>query len=98
MRYPQKPGTAIEGHRGYAGPSPERFWGLSLPEYREKADIWRLNPRGELMPWFIIENRLGVANVRDILPQLPVPPAYITAAAGGEGFAEMAQRLVEARG
>jgi len=41
---------------------------------------------------------VGVANVRDILPQLPVPPAYITAAAGGEGFAEMAQRLVEARG
>lgn len=41
---------------------------------------------------------VGVANVREILPQLPVPPAYITAAAGGEGFAEMAQRLVEARG
>ena len=70
MRYPQKPGTAIEGHRGYAGPSPERFWGLSLPEYRERADIWRLNPKGELTPWFIIENRLGVANVREIARQL----------------------------
>ncbi|MFS8929816.1 Putative archaeal SPP-like hydrolase family protein [Cupriavidus taiwanensis] len=41
---------------------------------------------------------VGVANVRDILPQLPVPPAYITTAAGGEGFAEMARRLIEARG
>lgn len=40
---------------------------------------------------------VGVANVRDILPQLPVPPAYITAEAGGEGFAEMARRVVAAR-
>jgi len=40
---------------------------------------------------------VGVANVRDILPQLPVPPAYITEAFGGEGFAEMARLLLAAR-
>jgi 4-hydroxy-2-oxoheptanedioate aldolase len=66
MRYPQKPGAAIEGLRGFAGPSPERFWGLSLPEYMERAGIWRLDPKGEVTPWFIIENRTGVANVREI--------------------------------
>ena len=70
MRYPQKPGAAIEGLRGFAGPAPERFWGLSLPEYMERAGIWRLDPKGELTPWFIIENRAGVANVREIARQL----------------------------
>jgi len=37
---------------------------------------------------------VGVANVREILDQLPVAPAYVTEAAGGEGFAEMAERLL----
>ncbi|RZT41869.1 HAD-IIB family hydrolase [Cupriavidus agavae] len=41
---------------------------------------------------------VGVANVRDILDKLPMKPAYITDAAGGEGFAEMAERLLRARG
>src|SRR5262249_20991955 len=40
MRYPQKPGAVIDGIRGYAGPAPERFWGLSLNEYLERAGIW----------------------------------------------------------
>jgi len=37
---------------------------------------------------------VGVANVRDILDKLPVKPAYITDGAGGEGFAEMAERVL----
>ncbi|MNS78858.1 phosphoglycolate phosphatase [compost metagenome] len=41
---------------------------------------------------------VGVANVREILDQLPVAPAYVTEAAGGEGFAEMAERLLAVRG
>lgn len=41
---------------------------------------------------------VGVANVRDMLPQLPVAPAYVTRAAGGEGFAEMAELVLAARG
>lgn len=40
---------------------------------------------------------VGVANVREILPLLPSPPAYVTEAACGEGFAEMADRLLAAR-
>ncbi len=40
---------------------------------------------------------VGVANIRDILPQLPARPAYITEAACGEGFAEMAALLLAAR-
>jgi len=40
---------------------------------------------------------VGVANVREIVAQLPVPPAYVTEASGGEGFAEMARLLLAAR-
>jgi len=70
MRYAQKPGTPIEGLRGFAGPAPERFWGLSLPEYLQRAGIWRLEPKGELIPWLLIETRAGVEHVREIARQL----------------------------
>jgi 4-hydroxy-2-oxoheptanedioate aldolase len=42
------------------------YWGVSEAEYREKADLWPLNPRGELINWTIIESRQGLANVREI--------------------------------
>ncbi len=69
MRYPQEPGAPdVEpvGIRGSGAAVAARYWGLSVPEYREQSDIWRLDPHGNLIPWFIIENRLAVANVRDI--------------------------------
>jgi HAD superfamily hydrolase (TIGR01484 family) len=40
---------------------------------------------------------VGVANVSDHLHRLPVPPAYVTTAARGEGFAELARLLLSAR-
>lgn len=69
MRYPQAPGSPDFEPEGIRGSSPAvaaRYWGLSSGEYRERADIWRLDPAGSLIPVFIIENRLGVENVRDI--------------------------------
>ena len=69
MRYPQEPGAPdVEpnGIRGSGAAVAARYWGLSVPDYREQSDIWRLDPHGNLIPWFIIENRLAVANVRDI--------------------------------
>jgi HAD superfamily hydrolase (TIGR01484 family) len=41
---------------------------------------------------------VGVAGVRNILPQLPVAPAWVTQADGGEGFAEMVDFLLPAMG
>jgi 4-hydroxy-2-oxoheptanedioate aldolase len=70
MQYPQRADAAFDGIRGFAGPASERFWGLSLPDYLKKAGIWRFSPEGELTPWFIIENRLGVDNVREIAKML----------------------------
>lgn len=43
-----------------------KYWGLSEKEYREKADVWPLNPNGELTNWTIVESKEGLAHVRDI--------------------------------
>ena len=40
---------------------------------------------------------VGVANLMDFAPALDVWPAYLTRSARGAGFAEVAQRLLEAR-
>lgn len=40
---------------------------------------------------------IGVANVRDHLERLKTPPAYVTVADRGLGFAELAARILEAR-
>lgn len=73
MRYPQKPGVPDfepDGIRGSGNAVAARYWGLSGPEYVARSDIWRLDPDGSLIPWFIIENKLGVENVREIARQL----------------------------
>jgi 4-hydroxy-2-oxoheptanedioate aldolase len=73
MRYPQKPGAPDfepDGIRGTGNAVAARYWGLSSPDYMARADIWRLDPNGSLVPWFIIENQLGVQNVREIARQL----------------------------
>ena len=69
MRYPQKPGTPnfTDGIRGSGASVAARYWGLPVPEYMTKSDVY---PVGNLIPWFIIENKSGVANVADIALQL----------------------------
>jgi hypothetical protein len=45
---------------------PAKYWGLTEAEYRARADVWPLNPDGELVAWAIVESREGLANVREI--------------------------------
>lgn len=42
------------------------FWGMSDGEYRERADLWPLNPKGELTNWTIVESKAGLARIREI--------------------------------
>ena len=73
MRYPQKPGVPDfepDGIRGSGNAVAARYWGLSAADYVARSDIWRLDPNGNLIPWFIIENKLGVENVHEIARQL----------------------------
>lgn len=61
MRYPAQGGTRADS----VGLGP-KYWGLSEKEYRAKADVWPLNPRGELINWVVIESKEGLKRVRDI--------------------------------
>jgi 4-hydroxy-2-oxoheptanedioate aldolase len=38
-----------------------------MPEYVERADVWPLNPRGDLMAVIMIEDGEGVRNIDSIL-------------------------------
>lgn len=69
MRYPQRPGVPDlepDGVRGFGPMVAARYWGLGLQDYIAKADVWRLDPDGHLIPWILIESRRGVENVRAI--------------------------------
>ena len=61
MRFTSQGGTRPDS----VGAAPE-FWGLSEAEYKARADVWPLNPNGELINWTIIESKEGLAKVREI--------------------------------
>jgi 2-keto-3-deoxy-L-rhamnonate aldolase RhmA len=42
------------------------YWGLSEKEYRARADVWPLNPNGELTNWTIVESKAGLEKLREI--------------------------------
>ncbi len=47
------------------GDAPKR-WGMTDGEYHQAADVWPLNPKGELMNFAIVESKVGLAKVREI--------------------------------
>ncbi len=61
MRFKSKGGTRPDA----VGDAPA-VWGLSEKEYREKADVWPLNPKGELVNFTIVESKAGLAKIREI--------------------------------
>ena len=61
MRFRSKGGTRSED----VGQAPA-LWGMSEKEYKEKADLWPLNPNGELINWTIVESKEGLDKVREI--------------------------------
>lgn len=61
MRFASKGGTRSDD----VGNAPA-LWGMSAPEYREKADLWPLNANGALVNFTIVESLEGLAKVREI--------------------------------
>ncbi|RMF83811.1 MAG: hypothetical protein D6736_20670 [Nitrospinota bacterium] len=56
------------GRRGNGGQaSAARVWGISVSEYLQKADVWPLNPEGELLLGLKIENLRALQNVEKTL-------------------------------
>ena len=66
-----------EGRRGSAGQaSAAAIWGVPVDEYLRKADVWPLNPEGEIMLGIKIENSRALVN------------AEMTATVSGIAFGE----------
>lgn len=67
-----KAGLAAMRFRSQGGVRPDdvgaapAFWGLSEKDYRAKADVWPLNPGGELVNFTIVESLEGLEKVREI--------------------------------
>ena len=72
-RYPQVPGVADfepNGQRGWWPRIAPRYWGLTGQEYYDAADLWPLDPDGNMLLMGIIEEPEGVKNIGDILRQV----------------------------
>jgi len=72
-RYPQVPGVQDfepAGERGWGNRSASRYWGLTPQEYYDAADLWPLDPEGNILLMGIVEEAEGVQNIRDILRQV----------------------------
>lgn len=84
-RYPQSAGAADHwptGHRGHAPGNACRYWGLPQPEYFEKADIWPMDPAGEILPLLQCETIEGVKNLPAILKATRNKPGLILISEG----------------
>ncbi len=79
-RYPQArdaPDQEPRGRRGHAPGQALRYWGLSQPEYFDKADVWPLDPNGEILPLLQCETIESVENLPRILDALDNKPGLI---------------------
>jgi 4-hydroxy-2-oxoheptanedioate aldolase len=73
MRYPQKRTSKYQnppGLRGYSPALAAWVWGISNGEYERRADVWPLNPDGDLLAIMMIETTEGVKNA-DAIAAVP---------------------------
>jgi len=75
------------GQRGDAPATAARYWGLTQPEYYERADVWPLDPKGEILCAIMCEDVVGMKNLPKILKEVPGIGAVII----GEG--DLSQNL-----
>jgi len=70
MRYPafkDSPYQTPPGHRGWSPGEATAAWGISAAEYGKRADLWPLNPNGELLLIVLIESPMAIENLDKIL-------------------------------
>ena len=73
-RYPRLKSAPLYEPIGIRGDGPTaaaRYWGITQQEYYERADVWPLNPRGEILCILMIEDTAGISNLPDILENVP---------------------------
>lgn len=67
-RYPQYNGVEDYEPAGLRGRNPSNaawYWGVR--DYHARADVWPLDPQGELLAMMFIESAEGVENIEDII-------------------------------
>jgi len=73
-RYARPKGAPLYEPKGVRGDGPAnaaRYWGLSLPDYYRKADVWPLVPEGEILVGLMCESTQAIENLDDILANVP---------------------------
>ena len=73
-RYPRpldRPYLEPRGQRGDAPVAAARYWGISQQEYYKKADVWPLNPEGEILVIIMCEEVKAIENLDAILKNVP---------------------------
>jgi len=84
MRYPQRRTSKYPdppGLRGYAPAAAVWWWGVSAAEYERRADLWPLNPEGDLLAIMMIETTEGLKNA-DAIAAVPGVGAIFVGAGG----------------
>jgi len=69
-RYPQPKGDPNPEPLGRRGASPwpcSYLWGVSMEEYVKHADVWPLDPQGDILAMIMIEDIEGKDNIDEIL-------------------------------
>ena len=72
-RYPRLTSAANYEPVGIRGDGPTaaaRYWGVSQQDYYQKADVWPLNPQGEIFCILQIEDTRGVENLDAMLTKV----------------------------
>lgn len=70
-RLPSQPRYAPAGIRGDGPGTALRYWGVSQADYYKRADVWPLDPVGEVFVVLMIEDTTGIKNLKDILKNVP---------------------------
>lgn len=73
-RYPRPPTATYFKPIGQRGDGPRQaatYWGLTQSEYYARADVWPLDPAGELLVGIMCEDRRGIENLPAILREVP---------------------------
>jgi 4-hydroxy-2-oxoheptanedioate aldolase len=101
VRYPQKRGAPDANPIGIRGSGPgNAMWLWGVANYQEVADVWPLDPQGELMSVIQIETAEAVKNVETILAvpgisAIFVGPADLSLSLGYAGDAPEVEAAIQ---
>lgn len=73
-RYPRPTTAARYEPAGKRGDSPvhaARYWGVTQQEYYARADVWPLDPKGEILVIIMCEDVVAIDNLPRILKEVP---------------------------